>query len=72
MQGINCAIIDKYGNYAISGSNDNSIRIWNIKEKICKRIILGHNECVISITRTANNKYIISCSISEIRVWNLN
>ena len=57
--------------YIISGSYDNTVRIWNIKKKRQKIVLTGHENNVISIAITYDNKYVISCSKDKtIRVWN--
>ena len=41
---MSCVCIDSDGNRIISGSEDNTIRIWNILNGECERIFEGHDE----------------------------
>ena len=53
--------------YIVSGSNDDTIRIWNLLKKSQKTVLKGHTGWV-----TSDNKYIISGSKDNtIRIWNL-
>ena len=58
--------------YIISGSSDNTIRIWYFLTKHQVGILRGHTDGIETIAITSNNKYIISGSLDKtIRIWNL-
>ena len=70
--------VTKDSKYIISGSDDSTIRIWNILEKRQEAVLEGHTSNVNSVAVTSDNKYIISGSgipynedISDyrIRIW---
>ena len=48
--------------FIISGSSDNTVRIWNFWEKRQETVLKGHKEWVNSVTVTSDNKCIISGS----------
>ena len=58
--------------YAISGSDDKTIRIWNLLEKSQETVFQGHTLSVWSVALTSDNKYAISGSKDKtIRIWDL-
>ena len=58
--------------FIISGSYDQTIRIWNFLQKRQETVLQGHLNAVTSTVVTTDNKYIISGSLDKtIRVWNL-
>ena len=68
---INCVIISKQNNYALSSSNDKTIRIWDLASK--KQIGIFHCKVpVMRLVMTDNNKYIGSLSSdSRIKVYSM-
>jgi WD40 repeat protein len=54
----------------ISGSSDETLKIWSIKTFKCIRTLIGHEDPVLSIAITKDFK-IISCSESQIKIWNI-
>ena len=69
---VNSVAITSDNNYIVSGSKDNTIRIWKFSEKRHEAVLQGHTEAINSIALTSDNKYIISGSKDKtIRIWNL-
>jgi WD40 repeat protein len=65
-----CLTEDKY--YAISGSWDDSIRVWDILSGKCIRVIKGHASWVTSICLHPNGKTLISASRdSFLKSWEI-
>lgn len=57
--------------YIISGSYDNTCKIWNSKVGKEIKTFCGHSKPISSLTLTADNKYIISGSYDKtIKMWN--
>ncbi len=60
------------GRIAVSGSNDKTIRVWDIKSLICLRILVGHTDTVNSVKLTPDGRMAVSGSSDKtLRVWNL-
>jgi WD40 repeat protein len=55
----------------LSGSNDKTIRVWNLETGNLLSILSGHREQVSSIALSSNGKFLISSSLDKtIKVWN--
>ena len=69
---VRCLNYSHDGKYIASGSNDNSIKIWessNLEEIKC---LLGHVDYVLSVCFSADGKLILSSSFDQtIIIWNL-
>ncbi|CDK25598.1 unnamed protein product [Kuraishia capsulata CBS 1993] len=64
--------ISGYGNIAITGSYDTTIRVWDLQRKCCKFILRGHTDRIYSVILDVKRNRCISGSIdSTVRVWNL-
>lgn len=69
-----CHLYNYNKNILASGSQDNNVRIWNIEEKTCLKVLSGHNNWVTLVTpfMRANN-LLISCAYDHtILIWDLN
>ena len=66
---VTSVVVTKDNKYVISGSWDNTIRIWNFR-KYTRNVLQG-NTSVFSLAVTSDNKYIISGSYDKtIKLWN--
>ena len=60
------------GKYIVSGSNDNTIKIWNFETKAEIRTLTGHRDTIRSVAISSDSSSIVSASFdSTIRIWNL-
>ncbi|KAG7212794.1 hypothetical protein KM043_013053 [Ampulex compressa] len=55
-----CLTVTQHAQYLLTGSEDTSIIIWDIKELILKRRICEHIAAVLALTSALNNSIIIS------------
>ncbi|MHA1232401.1 MAG: WD40 repeat domain-containing protein [Candidatus Helarchaeota archaeon] len=69
---VNSIAISPDGKYLISGSFDNTIIIWNIKNRSILRKLEGHKDAVISVSITPDGKQVVSGSKDKtVRIWDL-
>ena len=59
---INTLVVTSDNKYIISGSFDNTIRIWNFLQKTQETVLEGHTSTINSVGVTSDNKFIISGS----------
>ena len=70
--GVNSVAVTSDNKYVISGSLDNTIRIWNLLEKRQETILQGDLNEVNIVAVTSDKKYIVSGSDDKtIRIWNI-
>ena len=48
--------------YVVSGSDDNTVRIWDVESGDCIKILKGHTSCVYGVSFSPNNQYVVSGS----------
>lgn len=67
---VNSLAISQDGCWAVSGSSDQSARIWDLETGECQATLRGHTDSVQSVAITPDGKRILSASINdEARVW---
>jgi WD40 repeat protein/DNA-directed RNA polymerase subunit RPC12/RpoP len=67
---INSVAISPNGKWAASGSDDKTVKIWDLETGECQATLEGHKDRVISVAITSNGKKILSASLDcSIRVW---
>ena len=68
---VNSVTISPDGKYIVSGSDDETIKIWDIKTGECLNTLEGQNR-VKSVTISPDGKYIVSGSIDKtIKIWDI-
>ena len=61
---VTCMILTKDNNFIISGSEDMTVRIWNIIEKRLEVILTGQNSPITCLDLSINNMYLACGSIN--------
>lgn len=69
---INCLqVISSDGAYALSASWDKTLRLWELATGATTRRFVGHNNDVLSVSFSADNRQIVSGSRDRtIKLWN--
>lgn len=69
---INSIALTGDGKFAVTGSNDKTVRVWDLAEKSQVCYFNGHTGCVKSVAITSDDKYAISGSTDKtVRIWDL-
>jgi guanine nucleotide-binding protein subunit beta-2-like 1 protein len=64
-------VISSDGQYALSGSWDGTLRLWEINTGRCTRRFVDHTKDVLSVAFSADNRQIVSGSRDRtIKLWN--
>jgi WD40 repeat protein len=64
-------VISSDGAYALSSSWDKSLRLWELASGNTTRTFVGHNNDVLSVSFSADNRQIVSGSRDRtIKLWN--
>lgn len=64
-------VISSDGQFALSGSWDNTLRLWEINTGKCTRRFVGHTNNVLSVSFSYDNRQIVSASCDRtVKLWN--
>jgi len=67
----NTVAFNQSGELLASGSHDNKISVWDVKQKQLKHTFFAHSVGIADLVFTKDDKYLVSAGLdSEIRVWN--
>jgi WD40 repeat protein len=60
------------GRYAISGSDDRTVRLWDLAARVCVRVFAGHTGSVMAVALSTDGRFALSGSCDKtIRMWNM-
>ncbi|TMW65483.1 hypothetical protein Poli38472_008125 [Pythium oligandrum] len=64
-------LFPKYGHLLLSGSMDNTVRIWDVyNERKCKRVYEGHSGAIRGIQFSNDGRQFLTCSFDRfIQLW---
>ncbi|MGJ0340615.1 WD40 repeat domain-containing protein [Aliarcobacter cryaerophilus] len=68
---INSLVVTSDSKTIISGSDDNTIKLWDIETGECLKTLKGHSGRIHSLAITLDGKQIISGSLMETKIWDL-
>mmetsp|Transcript_35680 Transcript_35680/g.77867 ORF Transcript_35680/g.77867 Transcript_35680/m.77867 type:complete len:316 (+) Transcript_35680:51-998(+) len=64
-------VISSDGQFALTGSWDATLRLWDINSGRCTRRFVGHSKDVLSVAFSADNRQIVSGSRDRtVKLWN--
>ncbi len=67
---VNSVAVSPDGKWAVSGSQDKTVKIWDLETGECRATLEGHTDRVQSVAITPDGKRILSASIdNSVRVW---
>eukprot|EP00736_Rhodelphis_marinus_P004069 Rmarinus@m.7263 len=59
--------------YFFTGSQDNTIRVWDLTYYQCKRTLAGHTRSILALAVNNDESFLFSCSNdNSVRVWDIN
>jgi WD40 repeat protein len=62
----------EFGRRVVSGSRDNTLRVWNLANGETERVLQGHTRGVTAVAVTPDGRRVVSGSGDQtLRVWNL-
>jgi WD40 repeat protein len=60
------------GRYALSGSADGTLRLWEAASGQCLRTFLGHDDVVTSVCWSGNSRHALSASVDRtLKLWDV-
>lgn len=64
-------VISSDGQFALSGSWDKTLRLWDLSQGTTVRVFLGHTADVFSVAFSSDNRQIVSASRDKtLKLWN--
>ncbi|KAF3948501.1 hypothetical protein CMV_025513 [Castanea mollissima] len=64
-------VLSSDGQFALSGSWDGELRLWDLQAGVSARRFVGHTKDVLSVAFSINNRQIVSASHDRtIKLWN--
>ena len=71
-KGVRVVAVTPDGSCAISGSNDNTVRVWDLLTGTQRHVLHGHANGITMVTLTPDGRRIVSASYDHtIRVWDV-
>jgi WD40 repeat protein len=67
-----CALGEPGAQRIVSGSEDDTLRVWDPASGACLRVLEGHKRSVNSVCALGNGRIASSSSDGTVRVWDLN
>ncbi len=70
--GIGSVAFSPDGQRALSGSYDNTVRIWDVDSGCCLRVLEGHSNSVYGVAWSADGRLVLSGSADKtVRIWDV-
>ncbi|NEO81522.1 serine/threonine-protein kinase, partial [Moorena sp. SIO4G3] len=69
---VNSACLSQDDDFALSGSDDDTLKWWDINNGVCLRTFIGHQDHVNSVCLSKNNKFALSGSRDgTLKLWDI-
>lgn len=59
------------GRFALTGSDDGTIRAWDVRSGACLYVLQGHKEGVVDLALSSDGGLLLSRGRLEVRLWDL-
>jgi WD40 repeat protein len=70
--GVHGVALSADGRWAVSGSADKTVRVWDLNGSQIPRVLVGHEGAVRGVALSADAHRVVSCSYDKtVRVWEL-
>jgi small GTP-binding protein len=67
---VNSVAVSPDGTWAVTGADDKTVKIWDLKSGTCRATLVGHASQVRSVAITPDGRRILSGSVDgSVRVW---
>jgi WD40 repeat protein len=71
-EAVNSVCFSPDGRYALSGSEDRTVKLWDIEKGNCIRTLSGHTEAVNSVCFSPDGKHALSGSVDKtVKLWDI-
>jgi WD40 repeat protein len=67
-----CSVSQLSDGRLASGSDDSTIKIWNVESRACERTLSGHNTIVRSVIQLLDGRLASGSWDKTIKIWNIN
>jgi len=69
---VNAVTVTGDGQYAVSGSSDQTLRLWDLKQRTCLKVFTGHGHPVQTVAVTRDNRRLLSgARDGSLKLWDL-
>jgi WD40 repeat protein len=69
---VTAVAVDAQGRIAVSGSGDETVRVWDLQREQCTATLQGHTSAVLAVAMDAQGRIAVSGSHDRtVRVWDL-
>jgi WD40 repeat protein len=69
---VNCISVSPNSRFALSASDDGTIRMWNLQGAVESGRLIGHIGCILSVAISPDGRYALSCSDDRtVRLWDI-
>jgi WD40 repeat protein len=66
------AVFSNDNKFIISGSGDETLKLWDVQTGECLKTFKGHSGCVFSVSFSNDNNFIISGSQDKtLKLWDV-
>ncbi len=66
---VNSVVISSDNRYMVSGSDDKTVRLWDVNSGKLLKTLNGHSDIVLSVVISSDNRYIVSGGYDTVKLW---